>query len=191
MKKPRHLSSDEKALWDSVAKQTVPLTPALKHSVVPKVSPPNPKATANNVAMTQFQIGEKTASAPLVLGRNVDNGPVINMDAGAFAKLKRGKISPERRIDLHGMTLSQAHPALIRFILDAQSDGKRLVLVITGKGDRKDPKGPFEVQRGVLRRQVPMWLSAPPLNGVVLQTAPSHQRHGGDGALYVYLRRRR
>ena len=191
MKKPRHLSSDERALWDSVAKQTVPLVPAPKASPMAKVLDPTPAAPAKSVVITPFQIGEKTATTSVALGQNVESKPVINMDAGAFAKLKRGKISPERRIDLHGMTLSQAHPALIRFILDAHADARRLVLVITGKGDRKDPKGPFEVQRGVLRRQVPMWLAAPPLNGVVLQTAASHQRHGGDGALYVYLRRRR
>jgi len=188
MKKPRHLSSDERALWDSVARQTVPITPDKKAKVAEESPVRKPVKPA--VPISPFRVGE-TASATATFGQQVDRKPKVVMDAGAFAKLKRGKLTPERRIDLHGMTLSQAHPALIRFIMEAHTDQKRLVLVITGKGDRKDPKGPFEVQRGVLRRQVPMWLSAPPLNAYILQSVPSHQKHGGDGALYVYLRRAR
>ena len=189
MKKPRHLSSDERTLWDSVARQTVPLVADPKPK--PIAEAPRAETPLRTSVIAPFQLGENSASAPEALRQRETGKPVIKMDASAFAKMKRGKISPERRIDLHGMTLAQAHPALIRFILDAHSDQKRLVLVITGKGDRKDPKGPFEMQRGVLRRQVPMWLNAPPLNGVILQSTPSHQRHGGDGAIYVYLKRRR
>lgn len=189
MKKPRHLSSDERALWDSVARQTVPIKPGVEAEPMQMPEPQLKRPTS--AKMPVFSVGEKSSLATVALGTNANTKTTINMDAGAFSKLKRGKLSPERRIDLHGLTLSQAHPALIRFVMDAYSDGKRLVLVITGKGDRKDPKGPFEVQRGVLRRQVPMWLNAPPLSSVVLQVAASHQRHGGDGALYVYLRRRR
>ena len=189
MKRPRHLSSDERALWDSVARQAVRMRPAQN---VPdtQIEEPQPNKT-ERTQLPRFRVGEKTVSAPAALNAQTSQKASIHMDAGAFSKLKRGKLSPERRIDLHGLTLAQAHPVLIRFVMDAHSDGKRLVLVITGKGDRKDPKGPFEVQRGVLRRQVPMWLQAPPLGGVVLQVVSSHQKHGGDGALYVYLRRRR
>lgn len=189
MKRPRHLSSDEKALWDSVARQTVPMSPKkVRKTELKDGSDKTP--VKDRVPIAPFKVGEMS-SASTAIGKRAGSKPQVLMDAGAFAKLKRGKLSPERRIDLHGMTLSQAHPALIRFILDAYSDQKRLVLVITGKGNRNDPKGPFEVQRGVLRRQVPMWLSAPPLSTYILQSVPSHQRHGGDGALYVYLRRPR
>jgi len=189
MKRPRHLSSDERALWDSVARQAVPMRPAQSVSAIQTEKPQS--IEAERVQLSRFRVGEKTASASTALNSHTPQKASIHMDAGAFSKLRRGKLSPERRIDLHGLTLAQAHPVLIRFVMDAHSDGKRLVLVITGKGDRKDPKGPFEVQRGVLRRQVPMWLQAPPLSGVVLQVTSSHQKHGGDGALYVYLRRRR
>lgn len=113
------------------------------------------------------------------------------MDHKTFGKLKRGRLDPEGRIDLHGMTLDQAHPALTRFILSAQASGKRLVLVITGKGKKSDESGPIPRPRGVIRREVPLWLAAPPLAQAVLQISPAHLRHGGSGAFYVYLRRNR
>jgi DNA-nicking Smr family endonuclease len=105
--------------------------------------------------------------------------------------MKRGKVAPEGRLDLHGMTLDRAHPALVRFILTAQASGKRLVLVITGKGKPADQPGPIPVPHGVIKHQVPHWLSIPPLAQAVLQISPAHVSHGGAGALYVYLRRPR
>ena len=105
--------------------------------------------------------------------------------------MKRGKLKPEGKLDLHGMRVDSAHPALVSFILSAHSAGKRLVLVITGKGKDRDEPGPMPVPRGVLRHQVPQWLSLPPLSQVVLQVTPAHVSHGGGGAYYVYLRRHR
>ncbi|WP_341349663.1 Smr/MutS family protein [Cognatiyoonia koreensis] len=112
------------------------------------------------------------------------------MDNKSFGKMKKGKLKPERRIDLHGMTLAQAHPELISFILGSHAAGKRLVLVITGKGRARHDTGPMPAMRGLLRTQVPQWLSLPPLTSVVLQVTPAHIRHGGEGAYYIYLRRR-
>jgi DNA-nicking Smr family endonuclease len=113
------------------------------------------------------------------------------MDKRAFTKLKRGKLAPEGRLDLHGMTLDRAHPALTRFILSSHKQGKRLVLVITGKGKMRDNGGPIPVRHGVLRHQVPQWLQMPPLSQAVLQVSQAHISHGGGGAYYVYLRRQR
>ena len=113
------------------------------------------------------------------------------MDRKTFGRMTRGKLLPEARIDLHGMTVAAAHPALTAFILRSQAEGRRLVLVITGKGKRSEDSGPIPVRSGVLRHQVPHWLETPPLRQVVLQVTPAHRRHGGDGAFYVYLRRRR
>ena len=111
------------------------------------------------------------------------------MDKKTFSKMRRGKLVPEGKIDLHGMTLDQAHPALTRFILTSQARGLRLVLVITGKGDRNDPYDPMPRQRGVLKRQVPMWLKMAPLSLIVMDVNEAHLRHGGGGAYYVYLRK--
>jgi len=115
----------------------------------------------------------------------------VQMDRKAFVQMKRGKLRPEAKIDLHGMTLDRAHPALTRFILSAQAQGKRLVLVVTGKGKERDDGGPIPVRFGVLRHQVPQWLSMPPLSSAILQISESHLRHGGGGAYYVYLRKSR
>ena len=113
------------------------------------------------------------------------------MDSKAFGKLKRGKLLPEGRIDLHGMTLAQAHPALIGFILSAHAAQKRLVLVITGKGKLRDDFAPMPARHGILRHQVLQWLAMAPMGGLVLQIAPAHISHGGEGAYYVYLRKTR
>lgn len=113
------------------------------------------------------------------------------MDAKAFARMSRGKLSPESRIDLHGMTLAEARPELVRFVLNAQSAGLRLVLVITGKGRPSEDYGPMPQRQGALRHQLPVWLSQAPLRQAVLQFAEAHQKHGGSGAFYVYLRRAR
>jgi DNA-nicking Smr family endonuclease len=113
------------------------------------------------------------------------------MDRRRLEKLRRGRMQPEARLDLHGMTASLAHAALTRFVLAAHDDGLRLVLVITGKGRgaEDEPFTPF--QPGILRHSVPHWLAAPPLVTRVLEVLPAHQRHGGTGAYYVYLRRAR
>lgn len=101
--------------------------------------------------------------------------------------MSRGKIAPEARIDLHGMTLAVAKSALTGFILSCSASGRRLVLVITGKG--KGDHGPLPSRSGALRHEVPHWLDLPPLSRMVLQVVPAHVRHGGGGAYYVYLRR--
>ncbi|EPX82662.1 Smr/MutS family protein [Salipiger mucosus] len=115
----------------------------------------------------------------------------VRMDSKAYGRLKRGKLVPEARIDLHGMTLDQAYPALTGFILSSQARGLRLVLVITGKGLREDPHDPMPRRRGVLKTQVPQWLRMAPVAPAVLQVSEAHIKHGGSGAYYVYLKRRR
>ncbi len=118
-------------------------------------------------------------------------GAAPAMDRRRFEKLRRGRLEPEARLDLHGMTLERAHAALTGFVLAAHASGLRLVLVITGKGREGEAGAIAPHRRGALRHSVPHWLAAPPLVARVLQVAPAHARHGGGGALYVYLRRSR
>lgn len=115
----------------------------------------------------------------------------VAMDRKAFGRMKKGKLVPEARIDLHGMTQAQAHPALTRFIHETHARQLRLVLVITGKGKDRDEPGPMPVPRGILKHQVPQWLASGVLGFLVLQVTEAHLRHGGNGAYYVYLRRHR
>jgi len=194
MKKPRHLSPDEKALWDQVAERTTPMKPEVREAM-PQVFAKPAKRPKPAAPITDFQVGSKVPEvsrndfAPSI-GMQLRSAPV-QMDNKSFGRMTRGKIKPEARIDLHGMTIAEAHPELTSFILRAEAAGKRLVLVITGKGKRRDEGGPMPVRQGVLRHQVPQWLALPPLSSVVLQVTPANIRHGGDGAYYVYLRRRR
>jgi DNA-nicking Smr family endonuclease len=158
-------------------------------------SPPTVKPLAHaRPRLPAFALGEKHRSPErrdLVpdLAARLDQAP-LQMDAGTHARMTRGKLAPEARIDLHGMTLAEAHPELIRFLLNAQASGLRLVLVITGKGKQRDDQGPIPQRTGALRHQVPHWLRLPPLGPAVLQVTEAHLRHGGAGAYYVYLRRR-
>ncbi len=107
-------------------------------------------------------------------------------------KIARGREPIDARIDLHGMTQSEAHHALARFLHAAQRDGARMVLVITGKGARNASSGADAfAERGVLKRQVPLWLESAALRAIVIGFESAGHGHGGPGALYVRLRRGR
>ncbi|MFP7569400.1 Smr/MutS family protein [Marivita sp. S2033] len=186
----RRLRAEERELWRKVAHSTTPLPGSLRRAKETP-DPPAPRVQEREPMdlPKAFGIG---ANAPLPHGQITTPQPASrkpNMDKKTFGKMRRGKLVPEARIDLHGMTLDQAHPALTRFILTGYSRGFRLVLVITGKGQRGDPHDPMPRQRGVLKRQVPMWLKMAPLNTAVLDVSEAHTRHGGGGAYYVYLRK--
>ena len=190
----RRLRPDELDLWRKVADTAQPLHPDRPASKLPAIGKDRPKPAPRPVE--KFDLG--TRSNGKKPGHDVLPGlperlaqAPVKMDRKAFGKLKRGKLAPEGKIDLHGKTLDQAHPALTRFILKAHADGKRLVLVVTGKGKDRDDGGPIPVRLGVLRYNVPHWLSVPPLAQVVLQVTEAHLKHGGGGAYYVYLRRAR
>ena len=191
----RRLTQGEIDLWHRVADQAERLHPASKVAAPRPMPKPKP-AKSPLTRIEGFTLGQSAKPAP----RRHDLKPSmvehlmaapVQMDRKAFGRMKRGKLKPEGRIDLHGMTMDRAHPALIRFILTAQASGKRLVLVITGKGKPSDQSGPIPVPHGVLKHQVPHWLSIPPMAQSVLQISQAHISHGGGGALYVYLRRGR
>ena len=108
-------------------------------------------------------------------------------------KLKRGLIEPDARIDLHGMTQLAAHRTLFAWMTTAHQRGLRLVLVVTGKGNpRNDDNAPWMMApHGVLKQMVPRWLNEPELAALIATVRPAHTKHGGEGALYVYLRKAR
>lgn len=117
------------------------------------------------------------------------------LDRRTSERLRRGKIVPEARLDLHGMTSARAHQALIGFISRSAAGGMRCVLVITGKGGRPRAPEPGEWREpepgmGVLKSLTPQWLAQPPLSALVVGVYPAHVSHGGGGAFYVYLRKR-
>lgn len=193
-RKPRGLRPDERELWQRVAAQSVPMHLERAHPVKQVVERLNKTPAKHRVEhFTMGQAARKIAPqhnlAPHITDHLMNNH--VQMDSKAFGKLKRGKLGPEGKIDLHGLTLAQAHPRLCGFIQSAHGQGKRLVLVVTGKGKAGTGTGPIPERRGVLRHQVPHWLLSPPLGTIVMQVTPAHLKHGGDGAYYVYLRRRK
>ncbi len=195
--KRRKLRPDEEELWRQVVSNAERLHPEkpLKPQdfVTTPAQKPRQKAVFEASPRAMFMPPSRptaTADVSAPIADQVHNQPV-HMDRKAFDQMKRGKLRPEGKLDLHGMTLDRAHPALTRFILGAQVQGKRLVLVVTGKGKARDDGGPIPVRYGVLRHQVPQWLSLPPLSAAVLQVTQAHTRHGGGGAYYVYLRKGR
>lgn len=192
-RKPRGLRPEEEELWRKVIEKAAPMHPD-QPMTAPPPQPTRPKPAKTPVP--SFRIGAtappKPPQANLAprLSEHIARQPVA-MDRKRFGHMKKGRLSPEARIDLHGMTAAQAHPALQRFILDSASQGRRLVLVITGKGKSRPDQGPIPERHGVLRHQVPHWLHSAPLRPHVLQISEAHLKHGGTGALYVYLRKPR
>lgn len=112
----------------------------------------------------------------------LEAGAAIGLDRRLAERLKRGQLPIEARLDLHGHTLNDAHTELESFILRAANAGRRCVLIVTGKG---------LAGGGALKREVPRWLNLPALRAEVLAFAPAQPKHGGDGALYVLIKRRR
>jgi DNA-nicking Smr family endonuclease len=104
--------------------------------------------------------------------------PAPSIGGHADAHLRRGRLDPEGRLDLHGMTQVAAYRTLLRFLVEAQVQEKSLVLVITGKG-------------GVLRAQLPLWLGQADLKGLIAGLREAHVKHGGAGAFYVLIRKHR
>ena len=137
------------------------------------------------------------AAVPRANRERKSTSPTGGLDGRTAERLRRGLIEPEARLDLHGFTEERAHQALARFLANAQANHYRLVLVVTGKGTASGPEdASFDLQlamrrRGVLKSLVPRWLKEPHLAPFVAGTSPAHRRHGGEGALYIYLRKGR
>ena len=135
----RRLTPEERALWSKVTAQAERLERRVPEQQAPRPKP-KPQTKPQVTAPHRSPVRKPPASA----------AQHVTMDQKAFLRLGRGKLKPEARIDLHGMTLDLAHSALTRFILTAQASGKRLVLVITGKGREGDAYDPTRAPRGVL-----------------------------------------
>lgn len=183
---PRKPAIPDEALFESAMRDVEALpkkkraapAPAAKS---PEPKPPEPKQSAParpGPPPVSMPPASATRLAPLDPGRSGD------VDTRSLDRLRRGQLRPEGRLDLHGMTQAQAHGALDAFIPRARDAGKRCVIVITGKGS-------VSAGGGVLRNAVPGWLNAPSLRPMVLAFAEAIPRHGGAGALYVLLRRKR
>jgi DNA-nicking Smr family endonuclease len=173
----RVLSYEERVLWTTVTKAIAPLRTTAR--IAPDVD-----TQATQVAVKPPRpVGPKKASPPLAPQQPAPPPPLTPLSRRMKRGVARGKQAIDARLALHGLTQSEAHAALLRFLRSAGARDARLVLVITGKGRGGEP--------GVLRRQVPQWLGLPEFRSLVLGFEDAHVTHGGEGALYVRLRRAR
>lgn len=173
MSRRRNLSDEEQALWAGIARSVKPLRPA-------RATPKPVIASADDVPPRRQPPPHRSDPAAKAL-------PLALFDQRQRQRVARGRNTIDARIDLHGMTQSEAHAALLRFLHRAQMSEAKVVLVVTGKGASQGVRDPRE--RGVLRRQVPMWLALPEFRRLVVGFVEAHAIHGGQGALYVRLRR--
>jgi DNA-nicking Smr family endonuclease len=176
----RVLSHEERVLWTTVTKAIEPLRETARAmpgqvdvAATQTAEPPRPAATPQKAAPSPAPPKPAPPLAPL--GRRMKQ------------RVARGKEQIDARLDLHGLTQSEAHAALLRFLRSAHARDARLVLVITGKGQNFEGRR----ERGVLRRHVPQWLGLPEFRSFVIGFEDAHIAHGGDGALYVRVRRTR
>jgi DNA-nicking Smr family endonuclease len=168
------LSDEDRVLWTLVAKSTKPL----KGKKAVAEEPPKP---ATEEKMPNLPAMPQVVATP-VPAQPKRQLVTHSLDRPTLDKLSKGKLQIEGRVDLHGMTQSEAHALLLSFLQRAHAGGVRYVLVITGKGFSSGGDG-------VLRRQVPAWLSTPPFRALVSSHDVSARHHGGEGALYIRLRR--
>jgi DNA-nicking Smr family endonuclease len=176
----RGLSEEERALWESVAKQTKPLRKKPRAAKAQAASPDEEAPAAAKPAASPKPL----SSAKIMRAPKPETPPLAPIGRRERSQLSRGRKEIDARLDLHGMTQTRAHRALSGFLQRAHSDGLTFVLVITGKG-----KMGAESERGILRRQVPQWLSLPEFRALVVGFEEAHTGHGGEGALYVRIRR--
>jgi DNA-nicking Smr family endonuclease len=182
----RSLSEAERELFEAAMRESAPLKKGSrlrKHAAGPS-SPARPKAQETKPERTQ---------PPQPPARRT-----IGIDGNTAERLRRGQLEPEARLDLHGMSERDAHRALVTFVRAARMRKLRLLLVVTGKGGGGRRKEEIETAfdlgldmqaRGILRSLTPRWLRERGLAEMVADTREAHRRHGGAGALYVYLRK--
>lgn len=191
--KERRPTADEDTLWRYAVRGTTPLRRG------DKMTRPAQRQV-NHGKSAPKRAGHNPALAPSAAlnAQPLSGPPGIGHDKRNAQRLKRGRMTIDGRLDLHGMTLDEAHGALDGFLDRADRAGKRCLLVITGKGrgaktaDWHTDSG-FNAPRtrGILRDAVPRWLQTDLNRQRVLATEPARPQHGGDGALYVLLRRKR
>ena len=179
----RRLNPEERALWEKVVASVKPLHRAAKAPAVPASASPEPLATpAPRVASQRPQpVAARTKAA-------VRPAPGTTLDAGWDKRLARGLVQPDTTVDLHGHNLATAYDLLDRRLDLAVASGARVLLLITGKPPNDDRR---PVGRGAIRAAIGDWLAASRHAGDIAAVRNAHPRHGGSGALYIVLRRKR
>lgn len=189
MARKRTLTEEERELFETTLVDAHPL----------KKAPRRPKkhTKPQSVRAPSAIAKEETRKKPSALPQTRTLRSTVGIDGNTADRLRRGQVEPQARLDLHGLTERDAHRALVTFLRGARLRKFRLVLVVTGKGGqsvRRRGEDSFDLglemsARGVLRIMTPRWLKEPGLAEIIADVREAHRRHGGSGALYVYLRK--
>jgi DNA-nicking Smr family endonuclease len=180
-----NISDDDNALWDYLTRDVTPIKRQKP------IADNAPKATPEKrTTKTAPQKHAQRISAPPPPSKPGARASIASdLDARTNDRLRKGQIPIDARIDLHGMNQLDARTNLTRFLQIAHTRAQRCVLVITGKGQKnRDPLAPAT---GILKTKTADWLREPPLNTIILKSHPAKPKDGGNGALYVLLRRQR
>lgn len=179
-------------MWEKLAATVEPIRPP-SAMILAKAAAATPASAKSRPAPPVFRKPPRTVRAPALpspaasaRGRN----PAGNLDARWDKQLKSGEIAPDLSLDLHDHGLDAAYTRLMRGMEQAGSMGARVVLVVTGKARPVDPADRAE-RRGAIRAKILDWLAASEHGDHIAAIRKAHRRHGGDGALYVVLRRQR
>jgi DNA-nicking Smr family endonuclease len=181
----RDLSPEDATLWRHVVRNVNPFHTS-RHPTEETVPEPPPVEAKKSPVQRLREPAPLVAPAPqpaLAVGK------VVDMDKRTARRLKRGELPVDGRIDLHGLTLDQAHGALTSYLRGAHNRGARCVVVVTGKG--KGGEGPNGEKTGKIRRETPHWLNQSALRPLVLAVTEARTHDGGTGAFYVLLKRKR
>jgi len=179
------LSEEDRALWRAVAKSTIPLKRTRRaRDDHPEAGEGDPAEAVHAPSAQPSRDSGVAVKKPVA---KVAPPPLAPIGRKEKARLSRGRQDIHARLDLHGMTQTRAHRVLLSFLQTSRDDGATFVLVITGRGRTSAPQS----ERGVLRRQVPLWFDLPEFRALIVGFEQAHMAHGGEGALYVRLRRAR
>ncbi len=168
----RRLSQAEHELWSAVTADVRPFRPR------PAAPPPAPAPPPGPLKAS----GGPAVSLPPRVEPPRPVTPLADIDHRTRTKLRRGRLEVDAKLDLHGMRQAEAERALNAFLRRVQGEGGKVAIIVTGKGLSSETGG-------VLRRLVPMWLQSPHLRDVVVGFGEAARNHGGEGALYVRIRR--
>lgn len=195
---PKAIGPEDIHLWELYTQDVQPIRkyrPSLKASTLvleqpatPQAKPGaylSPKASGDFTSSVKGEV-QKTPPA-----RQMDPVSSRQLDGRTEERLRKGRLSIDGTLDLHGYNQERAHGLLNQFILASHERGARCLLIITGKGKRMFGHQDEDSQRGILRQKFPQWMSQPPLSDITVKFCPAAPHHGGSGAWYVYLRRTR
>ena len=182
MSAPRGLSAEEAAAWEKVAATVAPMHAA------PSAVPTGPAPAPTKAKAAPKPVSVKRAPQPAPPSRSPASSQTL--DGGWDKRLKSGAIQPDVTLDLHGHTLDAAYDRLMSGVAQARAMEARTILLITGKPRPVDPAD-RSTKRGAIRAKVLDWLAASSHHSAIAAVRRAHIRHGGDGALYIVLRRKR